>query len=96
MIEAPQEAKANYSEFYRLLYGHEPIPTLSMGRRYVLPSGLVLEICALNSSSLETGKQFLAGMGRIEENAFTDIANEFKWQEPSLSFRILAIHHHLC
>ena len=66
-----------------------------MARRFILPSGIVLETCALNSSSLETGKSFLAGMGKIEEAAFDDIAKKFHWEEASASLRILALHHHL-
>jgi len=74
VTEAPEEAKKNYEGFYRRLYGHTPNATLSLGRRYQLPSGITLEICALNSSSLETGPQFLAGMGRVEEKARTPLA----------------------
>jgi hypothetical protein len=95
VTEAPSAAKANYEAFYRQMYGHEANPTLSMGRRYTLPSGLVLEICALNSSSLETGPKFLAGMGRVEEAAFNKVAGEFQWAKPNLTFRLLALHHHL-
>ncbi len=93
--QAPQAAKENYADFYRHLYGHDPDSTLVMGRRFVLPSGVVLEVCAVNSSSLETGADFLAGMGRIEERAFDKVAKHFRWYESSATFRILCIHHHL-
>lgn len=66
-----------------------------MGRRFQLPSGIAMEICALNSSSLETGPNFLAGMGRVEEKAFGEVAKELCWDEPNFAFRILALHHHL-
>jgi len=92
---APAAATKNYGEFYQALYGHSPDSKLSMARRYVLPSGIVLEVCALNSSSLETGKNFLAGMGKIDEASFDDIAKRFRWQDRSASLRILALHHHL-
>jgi len=95
VTEAPAMAKAEYGKFYRHLYGHDANQTLSMGRRFTLPSGLVLEVCALNSSSLETGPKFLAGMGRIEEAAFADVTKQLGWAEKNLSFRILAVHHHL-
>lgn len=88
-------AVQNYADFYQALYGHSPDSRLSMARRFILPSGIVLETCALNSSSLETGKSFLAGMGKIEEAAFDDIAKKFHWEEASASLRILALHHHL-
>jgi hypothetical protein len=92
---APEEAKINYRDFYYKLFRHEANPTLSMGRRFIMPSGIALEICAVNSSSLEQGQNFLAGMGRIEENAFENVLNALCWNSPSLSFRILALHHHL-
>jgi hypothetical protein len=67
-----------------------------MGRRFMLSSGIVLEVCAVNSSSLETGKNFLAGMGRVQEMAFTSVANELRWNDNhTLALRVLAMHHHI-
>jgi 3',5'-cyclic AMP phosphodiesterase CpdA len=96
VTEAPARARQNYQAFYRNLYGHEASKHLSMARRYALPSGVVVEVCALNSSSLEQGKHFLAGMGRVEEGAFADAASTLRWKpEPTHALRILALHHHL-
>jgi len=94
---APETAAANYMDFYKNLFGHEANDHLSMGRRYLFPSGISVEIAALNSSSLETGKNFLAGMGRVQEAAFSEAANILKWSNgnSSLALRILALHHHL-
>lgn len=93
---APAEAQEQYRIFYRRVFGHDLSPLLAMGRRFVLPCGLTLEICGLNSSSLEQGKDFLAGMGRIQQNSFMAVANELGWkQADSLSLRVLALHHHL-
>lgn len=93
--EAPDDARRNYEKFYFDLYRHESNLTLSVGRRFQLPCGVALEVCALNSSSLEQGANFLAGMGRIEESAFRKVANELGWSQPSMSLRLLALHHHL-
>jgi 3',5'-cyclic AMP phosphodiesterase CpdA len=94
--EAPAAAKRNYAQFYRLLLRHDASRFLSMGRRFALPCGLTIEVCALNSSSLETGKKFLAGMGRIEEEAFGDIIDQLAWKAAqTLALRVLVIHHHL-
>jgi predicted phosphodiesterase len=95
--QAPTAATSNYREFHKNLLGHEPNQHLSMGRRYLFPSGVSVEIAALNSSSLETGKNFLAGMGRVQEAAFAEVANTLKWGNgnSSLALRILALHHHL-
>lgn len=95
---APEEATGNYQRFYRRLFGHSPDPLLAMGRRFVLPCGLVVEVCAVNSSSLEHGKDFLSGMGRVQEHAVAQVASELGWVEvpkEGLSLRLLALHHHL-
>lgn len=94
---APIAAKENYKKFYKDLFRHEPSVHLSMGRRFLLPSGLTLEICALNSSSLSTGKDFLAGMGKIDAASFDKVATDLGWtmNPRTLALRLLAIHHHL-
>ena len=96
MALAPPEARQNYRDFYRKLFGHELMPVIAMGLRYALPCGVLLEICGVNSSSLEHGREFLSGMGRIQENSFRDVARELGWEQSSgLSLRVLALHHHL-
>jgi 3',5'-cyclic AMP phosphodiesterase CpdA len=97
VTSAPDEAKAAYATFYQQLYRHEANEHLSMGRRFLLPNGISLEICAVNSSALETGKNFLAGIGRIDEAAIETVANRLGWNASgaSMALRILMIHHHL-
>jgi 3',5'-cyclic AMP phosphodiesterase CpdA len=98
VTEAPENARKNYAKFYESLFRHPPNAYLSMGRRYLFPSGVAVEICALNSSSLETGKDFLAGVGRINEAAFEDVATTMRWNEQGIgskALRILMVHHHL-
>ncbi len=96
VVQAPQAAKRHYEEFYRRLLRHEPNRHLSMGRRFALPCGLTIEVCGINSSSLETGKHFLAGMGRIDEGAFVEVAQQLGWANTqTLALRLLVIHHHL-
>jgi 3',5'-cyclic AMP phosphodiesterase CpdA len=96
VVQAPPAAKHHYEEFYRQLLRHEPNRHLSMGRRFALPCGLTMEICGINSSSLQTGKRFLAGTGRIDEGAFIDVARQLGWTNAqTLALRVLVIHHHL-
>lgn len=99
---ASEEARRNYERFYEQLFQHPPSSHLGMGRRWLLPSGVLLDIAALNSSSLQTGKNFLAGMGRIDETSFEDIRTKLGWQnsddgspKPTLALRLLVVHHHL-
>lgn len=96
----PAAAKKNYEAFYEQLFQHPPSKHLAMGRRWLFPSGLTLEIVALNSSSLQTGKNFLAGMGRIDEAAFEEVRRGLDWptaSEPqsTAALRMLVMHHHL-
>jgi hypothetical protein len=72
VVQAPPEATANYRRFYQALFRHDPNEHLSMGRRLLLRSGVSVDVVALNSNSLETGKKFLAGMGRVQESAFQE------------------------
>jgi hypothetical protein len=93
---APAAAKANYAKLYRELLRHEPHEELSMGRRWVLPNGCVVEVCGLNSASLETGKRYLAGLGRLAPAAFGTAASSLGWsRENSLALRVIAVHHHV-
>lgn len=96
VTQASKEAKENYARFYRATFRHEPEAHLGMGRRFALPCGHTIEVCALNSSSLQTGAKFLAGMGKIDELSFTAVANDLQWtDENTAALRFLAIHHHL-
>lgn len=93
---ASAEATTNYRDFYERVYRHNAHKGLAMGRRYLMPNGMAVEICGVNSSSLETGKNFLAGIGRVQEKTFEEVSRELGWQEEStLALRILALHHHL-
>lgn len=93
---ASERATANFRAFYKATFRHESHVTLACGRRYALPNGVCVEIAALNSSSLETGKNFLAGVGRVQEECYSAAADGLGWSTtPTLALRILALHHHL-
>ena len=96
VTQAPVTATENYATFYREFFRHKPSDHLSMGRRFLLPCGLAVELCALNSSSLATGRNFLAGMGRIQEASFGEVVEQLGWMDRNtMALRVLAIHHHL-
>jgi predicted MPP superfamily phosphohydrolase len=93
---APAETTENYREFYKNLLSHKANDELSMGRRFVLPSGICLDVCALNSSNLEAGANYLPGMGRVGPGAFQRVRTALRWDDRSTSaIRILMLHHHL-
>jgi 3',5'-cyclic AMP phosphodiesterase CpdA len=97
VCSAPDEATRNYRTFYRDFFGHDPDYKLAMARKYVLQQGGVIEVCGVNSSSLAVGRNYLAGMGRVDGGSFDEIARRFGWKSNSrsLAFRLLALHHHL-
>jgi len=94
---APDAAKLQYRLFYRHLMRHDANDALSMGRRFVFSNGIVVELCALNSSSLEQGRDYLAGMGRVEPQALEDVGRGLDWfrNENSIALRVLVVHHHV-
>lgn len=94
---APDQACEQYKRFYSKLMRHDPDDSFAMGRRFVFPHGGVVEICALNSSSLEQGADHFAGMGKVRPTVFARVCDALGWgdERGSLGLRILAIHHHL-
>lgn len=96
-VQAPAKARRNYVFFYKELLGHSPNRDLSMGRRFVLPGGYLVDVCGLNSSSLETGRKYLAGMGRVTPGAFATVRASLGWRcdERSHALRVVALHHHV-
>jgi 3',5'-cyclic AMP phosphodiesterase CpdA len=95
--KAAVAAEDAYRSFYRDLFRHSPNEHFAMARRFVFPSGLVVEVCGLNSNSLETSRGHLAGIGKVGDGAFETAKQELDWnpEHPSAAFRILALHHHL-
>jgi 3',5'-cyclic AMP phosphodiesterase CpdA len=93
---APDEATANYRSFFQSLYRFPASDHLSMARRFVFPGGNLMDVVGVNSSSLEQGASFLAGMGRVQEAGYREAAGALAWpNRNALGLRILALHHHL-
>jgi hypothetical protein len=93
---APDMATANYRAFFQKLFSFPASTHLSMARRFVFPGGNLVDVVAVNSSSLEQGKHFLAGMGRVQEAGYQAAATTLSWEKQhALGLRILTLHHHL-
>jgi predicted MPP superfamily phosphohydrolase len=93
----PSPGSDKFRAFYNELLGHAPNEDLSMGRRFVMPNGRLVEVMSLNSSRLEQGDNYLQGMGSVGPNVLIAAANELGWL-PSVAtpaLRILALHHHV-
>lgn len=95
--EAPEAATKQYRAFYERIFRHPAASHFAVARRFVCPNGSCLEVGGLNTSALEQGKSWLAGMGRVDDLAFGDVTQTLGWHEhtPSLALRILALHHHV-
>jgi hypothetical protein len=92
---ASPEATANYRAFYEKLFRFEASAHLSMARRFLFPGGTLVDVVAVNSSSLEQGEHHLAGMGRVQEVGYREATNALGWINRGASLRVLALHHHL-
>jgi hypothetical protein len=93
---APAQATSYYREFFQKLFGFPASDHLSMARRYIFPGGNLLDLVGVNSSSLEQGRDFLAGMGRVQESGYREATGALSWSDrPGLGVRVLALHHHL-
>jgi hypothetical protein len=94
---APQEARANYVDFFRRWYGCLPNEHLSIGRRCFLAGGPTIDIIGLNSSSLLQIPGQFAGLGRITEHAIDRVTDEMGWTtgRRATQVRIVVTHHHV-
>lgn len=93
---SPPEATEAYRDFYASILGHDADKSLSMGRRFVLPMGMCVDVCALNSSNLASGPGYLPGMGRVGAGEFERVRQALGWTSRNhSSLRILVLHHHL-
>lgn len=92
---ASETAVANYRDFFLAMFRYPANDHLSMARRFLFPGGTLIDIVGVNSSSLETGHDFLAGMGRVQEPGFWEASNALSWNRRGNALRVLALHHHL-
>ena len=96
VLQASAEATKNYRDFFNKLTRSPASDSLAMARRFVFPNGAVVDIAAVNSSSLEQAQNYLAGMGRVQEHAYVEASTTLHWnRETGPPLRILALHHHL-
>jgi hypothetical protein len=94
------EAKCDYLEFYRALYGHAPNKFLSCGRRFLVGNAVAVDVVCLNSSLLDQVQDAFQGQGFVGNEQLVDAAAQMGWDRASgadtaRAFRILVLHHHL-
>lgn len=96
ILEASDESKRPYREFYKRIYHSEPNKFFSGSKRIMLGNGLPVEIICLNSNVLQQEEDlFLQGM--VGDAQLRDVINEMdlKNNVPSYTYRIILLHHHL-
>ena len=84
-----------YSEFYKSIYNIVPNKYLATGRKFLLSSGHMLEIAALNSLILQQYHNF-EGHGYLSDEQLDYVAKQMEWDnaENKNSIRIVMMHHH--
>ena len=97
--EATDESKKNFNQFYSELFSIAPVPSLALGRRFLLAKSFVVEIASLNSSYLRQTQNVFQGQGFIGAEQMDLVATEMDWRASDEStprpFRVVLLHHHV-
>lgn len=92
---ATDNAKREYIEFYRQMYGVNPTESLFSIRRLLGPGCLPIEIISINSCTLQQDAKRFKGMGYVGNDQIRAIEEKLALTKETGSFRILILHHHL-
>lgn len=95
-----RESRTNWDDFYLSLFKVRPVQELVSGGRFLVDGSRSVEIVALNTSTLQQGREF-AGHGFVSEQQFDKIKEEYGWLLPNDNlvekghrpFRIVMMHH---
>lgn len=94
-----EEAKQNYSLFYKDVTFSTPNDYLCSGRRIILGNRYPVEIVGINSTHLQQHQKTFQGHGFISDDQMKYIADQMNWgnanNETSVPFRIAVLHHHV-
>jgi predicted phosphohydrolase len=89
---------AEYSRFYERLYEVKPTADLACGRRFWVPDGGLVDVVALNSSSLQQVPGAFQGQGFLGARQLDATASAMRWsRDPARAkaIRICVLHHHV-
>ena len=94
IYEKPENA-AGFSAFYRSIYKLSPNKFYASGKKFLLTSGHVLEIAALNSLMLQQYSNF-DGHGYLSQEQLDYVAEEMGWNRNNYqnAVRMVMMHHH--
>ncbi|XLP07381.1 metallophosphoesterase family protein [Alteromonas marina] len=96
-MEASTTNKENYKQHFEGVLSVKPNEYLSMGRKYLIDGQRPVDICFLNSNSLEQYKNLFQGNGFIGEKQRSDASKKMGWEIPKAygAVRIVVLHHNL-
>lgn len=92
------EYKSNYQVFFRKITGTSPNKFLSMGKRYLIKNQKIVDVCFLNSNSLQQHKLAFQGQGYVGAEQMSEAEAGMGWntnKKISGGFRVVVIHHNL-
>lgn len=95
---AANQARAPYEQFYNDFFQRGPNEFLAMGRRYLIESGRVVDIVALNTSLLQQHEGIFQGQGFVSDAQLAHVASEIGWNPDNTdgrAYRVLVLHHHV-
>lgn len=92
------KSKANYEEFFKKITGVNPNEYLSMGKRYLIKNQKVVDVCFLNSNSLQQHKLAFQGQGFVGSEQLVDAEDQMGWKTNRKikgGYRVVVLHHNL-
>jgi len=96
-METSSTNKEEYERHFESVLSIKPNEYLSMGRKYLINGQRPVDICFLNSNSLEQYKNLFQGNGFIGEKQRSDASKKMGWDFPKAygALRIMVLHHNL-
>lgn len=96
-IETSPTNNENYKSHFEQITSVKPNDFLSMGKKLLVNGQRALDICFLNSNTLEQYKSLFQGSGFIGENQRADAAKKMGWKQPKAygALRVVVLHHNL-
>ncbi|MFJ3356682.1 metallophosphoesterase family protein [Serratia liquefaciens] len=96
--EVLPEYKKNYEDFFKSIVSTSANKYLSMGKRYLIKNQKVVDVCFLNSNSLQQHKLAFQGQGYVGVEQRDDAEREMGWKKNKKikgGYRVVVLHHNL-
>jgi len=97
-VDVLPQFKKNYEQFFRNIVSTDANKYLSMGKRFLIKNQKVVDVCFLNSNSLQQHKLAFQGQGYIGVQQRDDAEAGMGWKQNkkiSGGYRVVVLHHNL-